>query len=156
LTLERIERRVTMATASERARLDRARAARVAASELEQLLTGSSADEWKVVVAARDGDRVLDLPRPALERLAEVLDALGEGREPSVVPMETELSTGELAGLLGVSRQYAVRLLDDGRLPFRRVGNRRRVGLADALAYLRCDDKRRKDGLRDLATSLIS
>ena len=98
----------------------------------------------------------VQFPSPALERLAEVLDALGERREPSVVPMETELSTGELAGLLGVSRQYVVRLLDDGRLPFRRVGNRRRVGLADALAFLRCDDKRRQGGLHDLAVSLIS
>ncbi len=145
-----------MAIASEKVKRDRARAARASASELEELLAGSSADEWKVVVSSGDGERVLDLPRPALERLAEVLDALGQGREPSVVPMETELSTGELAGLLGVSRQYAVRLLDEGRLPFRRVGNRRRVGLADALAYLRCDDKRRQEGLRDLATSLIS
>lgn len=145
-----------MATASEKAKLDRARAARAAATELEKLLTGSSADEWKIVVPSRDGERVLDLPRPALERLVEVLDALGEGREPSVVPMETELSTGELAGLLGVSRQYVVRLLDDGRLPFRRVGNRRRVGLADALAFLRCDNKRRQGGLHDLAASLIS
>lgn len=145
-----------MATASERVKLDRARGARAAAGELSQLLSASPADEWKITVSAGAGDRALDIPRPALERLAEILDALGEGGEPSVVPFETELSTGELAGLLGVSRQYAVRLLDDGRLPFRRVGNRRRVRLADALAYLRCDDKRRKDKLRDLAASLIS
>ena len=144
-----------MAIAAENSKLERARAARAAGSELEQFLIGSPAEEWKIVVSSGDGDLVLDVPRPALERLADVLDALGQGHVPSVIPMETELSTGELAELLGVSRQYAVRLLDDGRLPCRRVGNRRRIALTDALTYLRCDDKRRKDALHDLAASLI-
>jgi excisionase family DNA binding protein len=65
--------------------------------------------------------------------------------------MAKELSSGELASLLGVSRQYAVRLLDEGRLPFRRVGNRRRVRLSDAVCYLREDDRRRSDRLAEVA-----
>ncbi|MGH9116699.1 MAG: excisionase family DNA-binding protein [Acidimicrobiales bacterium] len=88
--------------------------------------------------------------------LVEVLEALGDGREPSVVPMAKELSTGEVASLLGVSRQYTVRLLDDGRLPYRRVGNRRRVQLRDALAYMREDNRRRVDGLREAAAASLS
>ena len=145
-----------MTRTSEKERLGRSRIARASASDLEQLLIESSVADWKIVVSSPTGERAVVVPRAALERLAEVLEALGNGNEPSVVPMATELSTGELAELLGVSRQYAVRLLDDGRLPFRRVGNRRRVALADALAYLRFDDKRRQEGLRDLATTLIS
>lgn len=145
-----------MTTALERERLNQARIARVSATDLEQLLAEPSVAEWKIVVSSPTGERALAMPRVALERLAEVLTALGNGNEPSVVPMATDLSTGELAELLGVSRQYAVRVLDDGRLPFRRVGNRRRVALSDALTYLRCDDKRRQEGLRSLATSLIS
>ena len=143
-------------TASEKERLEHARLARVSATDLVQLLTEASVAEWKIVVSSPTGDRAMVVPRNALERFAEVLAALGDGNDPSVVPLATELSTGELAELLGVSRQYAVRLLDDGRLPFRRVGNRRRVALADALAYLRCDDKRRQESLRGLAASLIS
>ena len=145
-----------MTTTSEKERLDQARHARVSATDLLQLLNEASVAEWKIVVASPTGDRALVVPRTALERFAEVLAALGDGNSPSVVPMATELSTGELAELLGVSRQYAVRLLDDGRLPSRRVGNRRRVALDDALTYLRCDDKRRQESLRDLAASLTS
>jgi excisionase family DNA binding protein len=67
-----------------------------------------------------------------------------------VVPSDRELTTGDVASLLGVSRQYAVRLVDDGRLPSHRVGNRRRVFLTDALAYLRSDDQRRARRLRQV------
>ena len=63
--------------------------------------------------------------------------------------MAKELSTGEIASLLGVSRQYVVRLIDDGRLPCRRVGNRRRVRSDEALRYLREDNRRRAQRLRD-------
>jgi excisionase family DNA binding protein len=92
----------------------------------------------------------LAVPREAAERLLEVLDALADGFAPSVVPFDIDLSTGQLAGLLGVSRQYAVRLLDRGQLPFRWSGSRRRVRLADALAYLRADDRRRRARLADV------
>jgi excisionase family DNA binding protein len=108
----------------------------------------------KVVFSGPGGERPVVLPRAAVELLGEVLDSLADGREPNVVPFARELSTGEVAGLLGVSRQYTVRLLDDGRLPYRRVGNRRRVALRDALSYLRADDRRRVDALRGLAEAI--
>ena len=146
-----------MTRSPERVVADRARSARTASREVRDLLEGAPADvELKATIVGRDGEHSLLLPRAAIELLVEVLDALGDGREPSVVPMNTELSTGEVAGLLGVSRQYAVRLLDDGRLPFRRVGNRRRVPLRDVVRYLREDDSRRVERLRELADATVS
>lgn len=146
-----------MERSPERVVADRARAARSAAGELSDLLAGVESDaDLKVTVAGPDGERTLSVPRTAIASLVEVLEALGKGLEPSVVPVNVELSTGEVANLLGVSRQYAVRLLDDGRLPFRRVGNRRRVPVRAVLAYLREDDRRRIDDLRELAAVTLS
>ena len=146
-----------MTRSPERVVADRARSARTASREVRDLLEGVPADvELKATIVGRGGEHSLLLPRAAIELLVEVLDALGDGRQPSVVPMNTELSTGEVAGLLGVSRQYAVRLLDDGRLPFRRVGNRRRVPLRDVVRYLREDDSRRVERLRELADATVS
>lgn len=143
--------------AEQRAAIERARVARTAASDLDELLKElDGLPDLKLIVASPNGERAIVLPASAAESLVEILDALGRGRQPSVVPMSKELGTGEVAGLLGVSRQYAVRLLDDGRIPFRRVGNRRRVLLSDALRYLRDDDRRRVDRLRDMAETTLS
>jgi hypothetical protein len=54
------------------------------------------------------------------ERAAEVL---ATGDAIAVVPVSEEL-TQQAADLLGVSRQYLVRLLDAGRLPSTRTGTR--------------------------------
>ncbi len=146
-----------MATLTEqRAEVQRARLARAAAAELESFLRSDDESDLKVTVAGRAGDRTAVVPRAAVELLVETLAALGRGGEPSVVPMAKELSTGEVAGLLGLSRQYVVRLLDDGRLPFRRVGNRRRVRLSDALRYLREDDRRRAKRLAEVAETTLT
>ena len=139
-----------MATRSEQRReIDRARVARVAARELEEFLrSGDPNADVKVML---EGERRVLVPRRALELLAEALDALGDGQDPSVLPMAKELSTADVASLLGVSRQYVARLLDQGKIPFRRVGNRRRILVGDALAYLREDKRRRVERLGDLA-----
>jgi len=139
--------------AEQRKAVERARVAVAAAADLSSYLlsTGEGEQDMKLVVAGPGGDRVFAVPRVAVERLVEVLEALGDGQEPSVVPMMKELSTGDVASLLGVSRQYVVRLIDEGRLPCRRVGNRRRVRLDEALRYLREDNQRRAGRLRELA-----
>lgn len=146
-----------MGISEDRRAIDRARAARAAASDMQVVLDQDRTDDdLKVVLVGANGERAVTLPRIALESLVEVLEALGNGRVPSVMPMAKELSTGEVANLLGVSRQYAVRLLDDGKLPHRRVGNRRRVQLRDALAYLREDNQRRVDDFRSVAEISLS
>lgn len=135
----------------QRDQLQRAKAARSAAVELQEYLDSLSLSEpeVKVILASGLGERSFVLPRAALDRTIEVLEALGDGQEPSVLPMAKELSTGEVANLLGVSRQYVVRLIDDGRLPCRKVGNRRRVRVDEALRYLREDNRRRARRLRE-------
>ncbi len=78
---------------------------------------------------------VVPLPGPIFELLASVVDLLSAGTGVSVVPVTSELTTTQVAKLLNVSRPHVVSLLENGKIPFHRVGTHRRVLAVDAVAY---------------------
>jgi len=83
-----------------------------------------------------------------LERVAEVMS---RGDSITVVPIGRQVTTQQAADLLNVSRQYLVRLLDEGRIPFRKTGKHRRLQIEDVLAFKEKRDKDRRAGLRELS-----
>lgn len=80
----------------------------------------------------------------ALERVAELL---GRGDAITVVPVGKELTTQQAADILNVSRQYLVRLLDEGRLLCTRTGKHRRILVGDLLAFKQKRDRGRRKAL---------
>ena len=94
---------------------------------------------------------MIALPAPALDLLREILAELANGHAVTVAPARSELTTQQAADMLNVSRPYLVRLLDKGHIPFRRVGNRRRVMLTDILNYRSRDELHRQRLLDELA-----
>ncbi len=102
---------------------------------------------------AGDGEGAqVEIPEPVYRALLLVVDALAAGKAVTVAPQSTMLTTQQAADLLGVSRPTVVRLLDAGELPFERVGNRRKVRLADVLAYR---DRRRQAQYDMLAATAV-
>ena len=91
------------------------------------------------------------IPAAAIRVLMEALTKLAQGERFEVVSVKEELSTQEAADLLNVSRPYLIGLLDRGEIPYRKVGNRRRVKHDDILAYKTEDDKKRAGILTELA-----
>jgi excisionase family DNA binding protein len=83
-----------------------------------------------------------------LERVAEVL---ARGDSVTVVPVGREVTTQQAADILNVSRQYLVRLLDEGRIAFRKTGKHRRLRIEDVLAFKEGRDAERRAGLRKLS-----
>jgi len=79
-------------------------------------------------------DRV-ELPVELYRVLRQVAEALQAGLAVTVAPVTKTLTTQQAAELLGVSRPTVVRLLDDGEIPFERVGSHRRITLRDLLGY---------------------
>jgi excisionase family DNA binding protein len=95
-------------------------------------------DEIQVHLHTQDNqDAQFILPRSAVKLLLNVLHEMAKGNAVSLVPIQAELTTQQGADLLCVSRPYFIKLLDDGQIPFRKVGTYRRVRAADVLAYIK-------------------
>ena len=85
-----------------------------------------------------------------LQILLDVLSEMSKGNAISLIPHHQEISTQEAANLLNVSRPFLVGLLENGEIPFRKVGAHRRVKLTDVLEYKDQSDAKRLQALNDL------
>lgn len=99
---------------------------------LRSLLT--TLHDHGAVLMNRDG-REIDMPATAVAALTRAVEYLASGEPVVILPADAELTTGEAAEILHFSRQYLVRLLDDGVIPCRRDGVHRRVLLRDVIRY---------------------
>jgi excisionase family DNA binding protein len=90
------------------------------------------------------------LPGHALNLLLEILTEMSKGNAITVMPIHAELSTQETAELLNVSRPYLVELLEQGKIPFRKVGTHRRVLAKDVFIYKQRIDAERLQALEEL------
>lgn len=57
---------------------------------------------------------------------------------------DDEMTTQEAANFLNVSRPYLIRLLEEGKIPFRLVGAHRRILRNDAIAFDGVESTRRR------------
>src|SRR5262245_27973958 len=94
-------------------------------AKLSQLLGGLAHARKRRTTACRlvgpQGEAV-PLPESVFYVLERVAEVLARGDAVTVVPVGKELTTQQAADLLNVSRQYLVRLLDEGRIPYKKTG----------------------------------
>ena len=90
------------------------------------------------------------LPLSASKLLLEALEEIGKGNDVILVSMNTELSTQQAADMARVSRPFFIKLLDEGKLPYRKVGAHRRVLHADVICYMKEEEKRRTQIMDEL------
>ena len=98
-------------------------------------LVVASLDSEQSSVNVRLGDETVVLPDGASRAVRSLLRDLASGVPVHVIPDEAELITQQVADLLGLSRTYVVRLVDQGSLPAHLAGSHRRLRARDVLAY---------------------
>lgn len=97
-----------------------------------------------------DGRQVA-IPEPVHDLLLVILKNLQAGKAISIVPEHQQLTTQRAANILGVSRPFLVRLLENGDIPFHMVGSHRRIYLGDLLDYKRRRDAARHEAINNMA-----
>jgi excisionase family DNA binding protein len=95
--------------------------------------------------------REIEIPEPVCELLLLILKNLQAGRAISIVPEHQQLTTQRAADILGVSRPFLVRLLENGDIAFHMVGSHRRIYLRDLVEYKRQRDAARHEAINNMA-----
>jgi len=75
------------------------------------------------------------IPLRALRLLGDILKSMSEGKPITIVPVATEVTTQKAAEILGCSRPYLVKLLEEGEINYTKVGKHRRILLEDVLKF---------------------
>lgn len=122
---------------------------------LDELISHADASA-QLVLRTSDGSEVA-VPPSLLRLLIAAADDLAAGHAVMAIPAEFELTPAEVAELLGLSRPFVARLLDQGDIPSEPLPNsrHRRVRLSDVLAF-QARRERRAEGRRRIADIITS
>lgn len=95
----------------------------------------------------------VELPEEVYRALRHVVDAMQRGLSVTISPTSQTLTTQQAADLLGISRPTLIRALDEGRLPYSRVGTHRRIALTDVLDHREQRRREQYDALDEVSQS---
>lgn len=117
---------------------------------LERITRMLTNDPQVSLLIGNEGE-VVELPRAVLQVLKQVIYHMANDSTVFIVPMGPILTTQEAADILGVSRPYLIKLLEEGEIPFSTVGTHRRVHMRDVLAYQKRRKEEQEEALGELA-----
>ena len=93
----------------------------------------------------------ITLPASAFSVLLNILTEIAQGHKVTLISEHTELTTQQAAEFLNVSRPFLVRMLDEGKIPCRKVGTHRRVLFSDLKSFNEQNKKERAKVLAELS-----
>lgn len=124
------------------------------ADQLRRILASSSEEGQPTVLElASQGPETASIAlSPALANtLLDVLRLVSSGKGFQIIPLDSQLTTQQAADYLNVSRPFLIKLLEEGRISFSKVGRHRRIRAEDLFAFKAARDSDRAQALDNLA-----
>lgn len=118
--------------------------------EIERLVSNYHNKDTPIHIEVSEENKHLTLPAAALESLSTILHLMAEGKTISIIPSGGEVSTQQAAEILNVSRPHVVKLLEDGVIPYHKVGSHRRIKLKDVEHFRQNRADEREEHLSEL------
>lgn len=100
-------------------------------------------------LVSQDGN-TQDLPASLDDFLVKLTADLKKGQSVAIVQNDAQVTTVEGARMLGVSRQFLIKVIDSAEIPHYMVGTHRRIYVRDLLAYKATRDAQRRRVLDEL------
>ncbi len=125
--------------------------ARESSLSLTKFLSSNGAGTRIRLRAERGQEESVFVPKAAIRLLADILTEMAKGNAVTLIPIHVELTTQQAAELLNVSRPYLIDILENGSIPFRKVGKHRRVSFQDLMAYKQASEGSRLNSLAELS-----
>ncbi len=117
---------------------------------LQRFLDG----EVHPVLLTTGGDPI-KLPQALNDLLMTVVVAMSHKQAVFLMHEDEAFTTQAAANYLGVSRQFLIRLLEEGAIPYHQAGTHRRVFFKDLVVYHQNRSKQRKAGLDSMIENLV-
>lgn len=120
------------------------------ARQSHKILSKVVQENESLTVRLSDSDEIIELPANVVDALIHILDGMASGQQFHVMPLDEELTTAQAAEILNVSRPYVIKLLENGDIPYHKVGTHRRVRLVDLHHYKQEIDVKRREVLDEI------
>ena len=118
--------------------------------ELSKIAAIPNDESYVPKLVGPDGNFIV-LPHAVFQALKQIANQMMNGKAVFLIPQYKELTTQEVAQILGVSRPYLINLLEQKEIPFTKVGTHRRIKLSDLLRYKKRVEAEEKRALDEIA-----
>lgn len=100
-----------------------------------------------IFIQIENEKNAIEIPQKAFLLLNDIILAMSENKNVSVVTTNQVITTQQFANMLNVSRPYVIKLLENGEIPYKKVGKHRRILYNDAIKYQEKFEIKRSENL---------